>query len=200
MIFLLSILLFSGSVKNCNAENIHNRRSVLRGLSRNERESPVTFLRLFFKWYKTKFDYLDHQIHPVDVGIHDNSPYKINFKETEKYLATLRSSGFFSDNYINRYRDHFNKIELTLKKTKQNDGPVDGLDFDPIVHSQEPEAILEDLNKIQLSILKSEGNKVTVKVKTQFDVDTNSLYYITKNGDKYQIDKIDFLINGVIQK
>jgi hypothetical protein len=128
-----------------------------------------------------------------------NPPYRINFSETEKYLSILKSSGFFSDNYILNYRSYFKKIDLTLQKTKQNDGTVDELDYDPIVHSQEPESMLKNLNNIRMKIVKSTANDVTIKVQTPFNQDTYLLYNLKKSEGRYLIDKINFLIGGKVQ-
>jgi hypothetical protein len=36
-------------------------------------------------------------------------------------------------------------------------------------------------------------------MKTKFNDDTYLLYYLTKDGDKYLIDKIDFLIDDKVE-
>jgi hypothetical protein len=135
----------------------------------------------------------------VDMDLKNNTPYRINFVKTEEYLSVLKSSGFFSESYIMNARSQFKKIDFTLQKTKQNDGTVDGLDYDLILHSQEPEAMLENLSGIRLEIINTSKDKVIVKMKTKFNQDTYSLYYLTKEGDKYQIDKIDYFISGKLE-
>lgn len=160
----------------------------------------TVFLKGFFKWYKTKFEYLDHQIFPVDMDFKSNKPYRINFKETENYLSFLKSSGFFSDEYIINNRSYFKAIDEKLKKTKQNDGPVDGLDYDIVINSQEPEVILEDLNGFKFTVVRSSNDYVAVKITTKFNQNTYSIYTLKKNGSKYLINKIDFFIDGLIQK
>jgi hypothetical protein len=156
-----------------------------------KREDPVTFVRNFYKWYKTKFDYLDHHLYLVDMDFKKNTPYRINFTKTEEYLSILKSSGFFSDSYISYYRTYFKKIDLTLQKTKQNDGPVDGLDFDSIMHTQEPESYLANLNVIRLKLIYSTDKNAIVKMKTTLDpVESFQLLHLVKVNGKYLIDKI----------
>jgi hypothetical protein len=201
LFFLLITLAINGNTRNINIKTISDKTYKTEKFSKLQRiDSSTIFLRRFFRWYKTKFDSLDHHIFPVVMDFKTNAPYRINFKETEKYLSILKLSGFFSDNYINSYRDYFRKIDLTLQKTKQNDGPVEGLDFDPIVHSQEPESILENLNNIWLRVVKFTENEITIKMLTPFNVDTYSLYYLKKINNKYMIDKIDFWADGKVQK
>ncbi len=199
--FILIALVLNANAMNANSKNASINTFALKGFSNSQQsDSPILFLRSFFKWYKTKVDYLNNHIYPIKMDIPNNAPYRINFNETEKYLSVLKSSGFFSDNYITYNRDLFKKIDLTLQKTKQDDGTVDGLDYDPIVHSQEPNSILENLNNIKLIVIKSLVSEITIKMQTPFDRDTYSLYYLKKTNGKYLIDKIDFLIAGVVQK
>jgi hypothetical protein len=199
--FLLITLTLYGTAKKSRPKNAPIKKYVIEGFSKPQQsDSSIPFLRSFFKWYKTKYDYLDHHIFPVATDYKNNTPYRIDFKATEKYLLILKSSGFFSDSFIRGYRNHFKQIDSTFQKTKQNDGPVDGLDYDPIVHSQEPEAMLEDLASIKLEVIKFTTNSFTIKMRTKYNVKTYLLYYLKKTGDKYSIDKIDFLIDGVVQK
>jgi hypothetical protein len=201
LFFLLTTLAIHGNAKNVNVKNISDKTYKTAEFSNWQRiDSSTVFLRRFFRWYKTKYDSLDHHIFPVATDFKNKAPYRINFKETEKYLSILQSSGFFSDNYIINYRNYFKKIDLTLQKTKQNDGTVDGLDFDPIVHSQEPESMLENLNNIRLTVVKFTANDITIKMRTQYNVNTYLLYHLKSITGKYVIDKIDFLINDKVQK
>lgn len=199
LFLLLCIFSLNINAINVKSKNL-NKFHVSAGLSESQQnDSSILFLRRFFKWYQTKYDYLDHHIFPVTTDYKNNTPYRIDLKETEKYLSVLKSSGFFSDNYINHKRQYFKEIDSMLQKTKQSDGTVDGLDYDPVVHSQEPESILEKLATIQLDVVSRSGNRIIVKMKTKFNEDTYLLYYLTKDGDKYLIDKIDFLIGGKVE-
>jgi len=164
-----------------------------------DKDSSIAFLKTFFKWYKTNFEYLDHHIYPVKMDLKNHTPYRINFNETEKYLSILKSSAFFSDDYINFYRAYFKKIDVKLQKTKQNDWPVDELDYDLIVHSQEPESILQDLNIIKLTLIRSKPKETIIKMLTPYDQDTYLLFHLKTINGKYLIDKVDFLIAGKIQ-
>lgn len=161
-------------------------------ITTNQSDNAVIFLRSFFKWYKTQYKYLD-QMHIVKMDTSTNIPYRIDFAVANKYLSILKSSGYFSDKYINNYRVYLNKIDLTLQKTKQNDGTVDGLDFDPIMCTQEPESILEDLNIINLRIVRTTDNTVVVRLNTKYDRNGRyQLFYLSNINGKFLIDKIEF--------
>nr|WP_294948482.1 hypothetical protein [uncultured Mucilaginibacter sp.] len=154
-------------------------------------DGAAAVVERFFSWYKTKYDYLDHQIHFVDVDLKTNKPYKINFAKTEEYLTVLKASGFFSDNYVSFYRRYFNKISANLKKTRQSDGPVDGLDLDLILHTQEPESYMEDLKVFKITTLSTSLTGAVVKVKATFPGEAYQLFYLKKTDGKYLIDKIE---------
>jgi len=159
----------------------------------NSNEKAVVFVRDFLKWYKTKYGYLYHTLRFIDLDLKHPAPYKINYRETEEYLSALKNSGFFSKNYLNYYKSYFKAIDLKLQKTKQNDGPVDGLDSDLIMHTQEPESYLNHLNVLQLSQVKSSGNSriVIVKMKTNYNNGGSLLFYLIEANGKYLIDKIE---------
>jgi len=196
LLFLLLITSLLNNVTiNVNAGAHSNFCPIVLFSKLPQYDKSTTFLRDFFIWYKTKFNYLDHHIYFVDMDLKGTNPYRVNFTKTEVYLSILKSSGYFSENYIQNARAYFKQIDLTLQKTKQNDGTVDGLDYDLIIHSQEPESMLADLAGIQLSVVNASEEKEIVKMKTKFNVNTYSLYYLIKNNNKFKIDKIDF-ING----
>lgn len=187
LLSLLFVLICSNSAKS-DATNLINEKIACNS---NKSDDAVAFMKDFFKWYKTQSEYLN-KIHVVNMNFKTNAPYRINFQETERYLSILKLSGYFSENYISYYRDYFKKIDLTLQKTKQNDGTVDGLDFDFILHSQEPESYLKNLDVIQLSVVNSSVSKVIIKMKTKLDpAYALELFYLTKVNGKYLIDKIN---------
>lgn len=201
VLFILTLSVLNVEAMNFNPPNKNVKVFASMAFSniQQKEEDPVTFLKSFFKWYKTKVDYLNNHIFTVNMDFKNNTPYRVNFKQVEKYLNVLKTSGFFSDDYINNYREYFKKVDLTLQKTKQNDGTVDGLDYDPILHSQEPNSMLENLNNFKLTILKSVHRETTIKVETPFNVDSYLIYHLKKTDGKYLITKIDFLISGKIQ-
>jgi hypothetical protein len=195
------LLLLTASILSSYAKNIRPEKiPVKKHFSSQQNNSAVDFLRGFFKWYRTKFEYLDHHIQYVDAGYKSNTPYRVNFHETERYLSILKSSDFFSNNYINHARSYFKQIDLALQQTKQSDGDVNGLDYDFMMHSKDTKPLFDDLDKITLTAINTTPGGATIKVQTPFNQDSYLLYYLTRIGDRYLIDKIDFLIGGVVQK
>lgn len=187
---IVTLSLLSITCFNCKAQNTsHTHISI-----KNEDSDAREFVKSCLKWYKTRIHYINTSIHFVDINMQRPTTYRINYNETEKYLSILKSSSFFSDKYLNYYRSYFQKIDSNFQKTKQDDGEPEGLDFDLIMHSQEPESILQNLNEIHLIVLKSSTNdKVLVKMKTKFDLNAFSLFELSKTNNSYIIDKIEFV-------
>ena len=158
-----------------------------------ETKNPIVFMDFFYKWYKTKYQQLNH-IETVKIDMIKNTPYRMDYAKVEEYLSDLKSGGFFSDNYINDYRRYFATIGKKLEKTQQIDGTVNGLDYDIIMHSQEPESYLNNMNWIHLSVVKSNQSSTIVKVKTEYSANNvYQLIYLTKTPKSYLIEKIVFV-------
>lgn len=188
LFLLLALFALNLYAKNNSSRNFLPKKRI----ELKQNNNPVLFMRSFFKWYKANL----HSFHNafVDINAEAPKPYRINFTKTEQYLSTLLSSGFFSKKYIDYYRKYFKKIDLTLQKTKQDDGAVDGLDYDLIMHTQEPESYLNDLKTIQLSIVKSNLGGAIIKVKSKVDPMFGEQFTLIKIKYDFLIEKI-----GVIQ-
>lgn len=183
--FLSLILLF---IVNCNGNN-----SIQSSVKKNNDE--IEFLRNFLVWYKSNLQLTRQSSNFVDLNSNQKGTYRINFESTERYLSILKLSGFFSNNYLNNQRKYFRQIDLNLQKINQNDGVVEDLDFDLITHSQEPEAILENINEIKFSIQKRKPNgTLLVKLKTPYDSKFSySLIELIKTNKTFLIDNINFV-------
>lgn len=70
-------------------------------------------------------------------GKDDEPPYKLQWKEAEKYFAYLRSSvPYVGEAYINAERSHFKEAEKNFKKYPDDEIPA-GFDFDRWAGGQE---------------------------------------------------------------
>src|ERR1700761_1825838 len=98
--FIVSLVLGLTVLSSGNAKNTSHNKTPTANHFSIQQNNPVEFLRGFFKWYRTKFEYLDHHIQYVDAGYKVGTPYRVNFHETERYLSNLKISGFFSDGYF----------------------------------------------------------------------------------------------------
>lgn len=71
--------------------------------------------------------------------------YKVDFKVAEQVLKTFESSGFVSENYLTNERKAIQRADSAMQASRQSGGPPQGLDYDRITFSQDPDADLEKL-------------------------------------------------------
>lgn len=145
--------------------------------------SCTTQIRKFLAWYKTNLNELD-KINLVDlIGSGDTAQYRVNFTNTEKYIATLKNSGYFSDLYLQRTMNYFKENDSLLLKHKQNDGPPEGFDFDRILYTQEVDAELEHVQQSPIESVKPGLIRVNA-------LEKNLLFSTSMHGDSCLIDDI----------
>lgn len=110
----------------------------------------VQTVKHFLLWYKGKLKDLD----TIQLVFWGDSikrvPYRVNFENTERYISGLATSGLLSAIYLQHFRDYFKKADGELAASKQDDGPPEGLDYDLILFTQEPESYLNETDKWSL--------------------------------------------------
>lgn len=123
-----------------------------KNIPENNRPDCFNNIKGFLKWYKTNYERVGKlQNETVAlVGKGTASQYRVNFKNVEKYISALRSSGYFSEIFFQYKRQYFKKADEKLLKTKQNDGPPEGFEYDFILFTQEPETILDNIDSLKL--------------------------------------------------
>jgi hypothetical protein len=143
----------------------------------------------FLKWYKTNFEKMrDMQNLVVGlVGDSATAQYRVNFDNAEKYLSKLRSSGLFSDKFLQERLQYFKDADKNLVKLKQNDGPPEGFDFDLLLHTQEPEAVLEKYNSLKTEVIKPNQVKLV-------SLSNNLLFNIEEQQGNCVINSISFAV------
>jgi hypothetical protein len=118
-----------------------------------------------------------------------NKPYSVNFEETEKYLGKLKSSGFISNIYLQKWRKYFKEKGNNLRKNAQYDSPPDGFEFDFVLWTQIIDETLKSIDYyefIEINELNTHSNvKINIGMKLSFS--------LTKHADKWLIDDIDNL-------
>jgi hypothetical protein len=145
---------------------------------------------MFLKWYKQNYDAVNS---PNTVNIPETDDpdlfYRVNFEGTEEYLYLLKSSGFISDTYLETWRDYFKKCDANFLKSKQNDGPPDGFEFDFVLWTQEIGSTLESIDAIVITKTDEKGNTCFVEV----DISMRLGFYLTKYNGLWLIDSIENL-------
>ena len=154
-------------------------------------QPPVTTVINFLKWYKIN----KHKLGAIEMvnnayKEHDSTKYySVNFKETERYLAELKKSNFFSDKYIFDMKGYFENSEVDFKAHPENDGPPKGFDHDFIMQTPNPDEDLKDLDKLQLTYGNGSADKGSVCL--EFPSKFTLRYLLIKIKGRWLIDEIE---------
>lgn len=195
-IYLLLIFILS-----CNNEkNSNNTNSANISLTGVKKESlkpsstPEAVVISFLTWYKDK----EKIIEKIDLinnftNSYDSAKfYSVNFDSTNKYLSLIKASGFVSNNYVKKWLDYFIESDKRLKANPQNDGVPDGFEYNFIMHSQDWEDALKQLDKVKIIRREIRSKNATVIVRFDSDIYSNYQleYDLTKENEIWLIDEI----------
>ena len=146
----------------------------------------------FLNWYKNNYETVNQLNLVKNKGVNYDSTkfYSVNFEESEKYLKKLKSSGFISDNYINKWRKYFKEHDEYLKKNPQNDGPPYGFDYDFVLLTQEIDKTIESNVKLKLLDIKESNESSIVKI----DIMMRLSFSLSKCNGKWLIDNIENMV------
>ncbi len=152
-------------------------------------KEPAKTIMNFLKWYKSNYNIQSELVNNASNETWDSLKYySVNFKATEIYLNKLKSTGFISDKYINKWRSYFVKSEKDFKENPSNDGPPRGFEYDFILLIQEYDDCLNDIN--QLNIISLSQNSDYAIMKIAFPTGNYLTYVLSKYDDKWKIDDI----------
>ena len=153
-------------------------------------DAPKTVARDFLKWYKANRERLDKFDLVFGKPGDSTQAYRVNFAETEKYLAEIKNSGFVSDKYINSFRKYFITADATLEQYPQYDGPAQGFGFDLVLKAHDYGEILDHLKKVKF--ITKPGTNGTMKVYVRFPGIVMVLV-LSKSGGSWLIDSLDYV-------
>lgn len=143
----------------------------------------------FLKWYRKNHtdDLQRNLVNNADANTDTTKPYSVNFKDTERYLSDLKSSGFLSEKFLNKWRNYFRECDDYFKQHPQYDGPPDGFNYDLILNTQDVEESLIAIDTIKIVELHISGNNATVEV----DLLMRVLFRLSQSDSKWLIDEIE---------
>lgn len=151
---------------------------------------PAKTIIDFLKWYR---DHMEIQIGLVSNSndeIYDSTKfYTVDFEATENYLSILKSTGYISDKYIDKWRKYFEKCDISFKENPSNDGPPEGFEHDFIMLSQEYEEDLINVEKSKIIFQSVFEENATIKL--NFPNGSNLTYKLTRHGEDWKIDDIE---------
>jgi hypothetical protein len=109
----------------------------------------------FYNWYNKNWKKLDGFKLYSGIKVKDSPPYKINWKEAERYFAFIKiNMPQLGNEFINNERKFFRQCDSAFRAEPEEEMPY-GFDYDRFTNSQEePQGFIEDLKKAkQWSIL-----------------------------------------------
>lgn len=163
----------------------------------DERSIEQTIVN-FLHWHKNPgIDSVNtHYAIVKDIPI--NKKFKrrtIDKKGVEKYLLFLKRSNYLSEAYLNNLRGYFYKIGEGLDRDpaiqKSAIIKIDGLDLDFILHTFEPEEILDFVDHGLFKQIAIVSNKAIAQFYIP-DSSTRLLVTLTKVNEKWLIDDLGY--------
>jgi hypothetical protein len=182
-IIIILIITFSCHFEACTCfkesqENI--------GFAPEDGVKVVKLFQGFLSWYKDNYN---KSAGFRLVGTNKNGYYFVDKKVCKKYLKHIKSSGFISDIYTERWQQYFSEMAQKFKENPQNEGPPEGFDYDLISGTQEPELFYSPSENLKLSITKLEKYKVVIRT---IDIWEHQ-FTLSKSKGEWKIDDIEIL-------
>lgn len=143
-------------------------------------EGPVETVVAFLKWYRSNYEKLA-EIPIIDTVKTQNSGYRVNLENAQRYITVLKSSGMLSQKYLNRELSNFKRLDRNLQKKKRKNQLPEDFDVDRILYTKKVDQAFKEIDN-NLRIIEhkiyNDGSYVIVDVHTrlQFNLKKN------KNG------------------
>ena len=137
----------------------------------------------FLRWYRANYN----KANDFSWTITDQTGnYAVDHVACEQYLKYLQSSGYISNTYIKEWRKFFKSKAQYFKEFPQSEGPPYGFDLDLVLITQEPELILDHLDKLKFKIKSRTAKTAIVEVVGEFSYE----FELSLVQGKWKIDYI----------
>ncbi len=153
----------------------------------NHKISCLNNARSFLLWYKANFLEISKAQNKI-IDLNSKEYYIPKYSKIDSYVFLLQSSNYFSDIFIDKFKRYLVSNADTLLKSKQNDGPPEGFDYD-FFFGQEYDYYLQLIpDKIEIKILKNdkEVKKILVAGYIEYTFDEScKIKDIGRNGESF---------------
>jgi hypothetical protein len=151
----------------------------------------------FYSWYNKSWPKVAAFRLYTGIKSKDNPPYKINWKEADRYFGYIRSSiPQLGEEFINDERKFLKECDSAFKADPGEEMPY-GFDYDRFTNSQEePQWLLDELKKSKQWVMTPGPEEVNVDVLSSFreqakDVETVVMCFsMKKEKGKWKIGRI----------
>lgn len=124
-----------------------------------------TTILTFYNWYTKNYQrFMNYNLYE-GIRSKDNPPYRINWKEAERYFGFIRSSvPQLGEEFIKNLRILLKQSDSAFKADPESDMPYN-FDYDWYTNSQEePQVLVDELKKSKQWITTVKGMDATVDV------------------------------------
>jgi hypothetical protein len=149
---------------------------------------PLLTVKDFLTWYGVHYKDVN-SFALVNQG--NGITYSVNFEETEKFLKVLKESGFVSDAYLQNFRIYFKEADAAFKKDPVNEGPPPGFDYDIVLFTQEPDAVLAQGKNPTVLLSQIKDDKAVLKL----DLYVKLQFSLSLHAGSWKIDRIENIAN-----
>lgn len=181
IIYFTAVVSAAQSVKSINDDSLQIRNTVT----------------TFYNWYNK--NYTKFQSFTLYTGVKKiaGPPYKINWKEAERYLIFIRTTvPWLGDEFIKNQRNFFRQCDSAFKVNTEEEIPY-GFDYDWYTNSQEePQWLTDELKKSKQWVITVKGNNANVDVLGYYMDQGNKVetvvmcFVMKKEKAKWKISKI----------
>ena len=183
---------------------------VLKGFSQKPGKTDSIQIRNsiigFYTWYNKNWEKISSFRLYSGARSNDNPPYKINWKEAERYFGYIRSSvPQLGEAFIANERKFLKECDSAFKADPSEEMPY-GFDYDRFTNSQEdPQWLLDELKRARSWEITPRNNSASVDVLGSFmeqgkEIETVVMCFeMNKEKGKWKIAKIGcrFVVPGV---
>jgi hypothetical protein len=155
-------------------------------------DKPGKAVMEFLNWYKSNHERLN-KMNMVINYVNGTGPtgknYQVDYKGVEKYLTELKKSGRIGPKYVEKARNYFKKCDADFAANPQNSGPPKGFDFDLVMHAQDFDSELANLDKAEIKSEIIESNSYAL-VMIKFTSGRVIKYELAKQNNQWLINDI----------
>lgn len=178
---ILALFLLISFLISCTDGTAHNMAN-----SRDKAASDQTStIKEFLSWYKDNYEAINAIKIVSLAGEGDTARYKVDDNSVTAYINLLRSSGYFSERYLNSQLQYFRERDRIFSLSRQSDGVPVGFEADLLLFTQEPETLLDQAKTLPVEEL----DKQLYKLKA---IDHSLLFGITTQNGRYVINEIGY--------
>jgi hypothetical protein len=131
-----------------------------------ERDEMTNSIIGFLKWYKVNIN----KAASFPLLSEDREGYiRVNMGACSDYLNFIKSSNYAGESYMLYWQKYFDDQAEKVKKDQIKSDVPEGFDFDFVLYTQEPELILENIEKLQYEVTQLTDLQGSVSVKLNLD-------------------------------